>query len=60
MPKRVPRTGAAPIEIEPDSDADIGFGRTNAVGWVESDPANIRNKCFSPSVPGFLINSTIG
>src|ERR1700757_1210380 len=45
--------------IEADRDADMGLGGANAVGGVESDPAEIWHEGFGPGMAGRLIDHAV-
>src|SRR5262245_24838801 len=46
--------------VEADGYADMGFGRTDAVGGIESHPTEIGDQHFGPSVAGVLRSGDVG
>ena len=55
---RAPDRGGA-ARVQADCDPDIVFGRTDAVGRIEPDPAQILDPGLGPGVGGVLIVASI-
>ena len=46
--------------VEPDGDAGVRIGGADAVGGIESDPAEIGHMRLGPSVAGLLMHHAVG
>src|SRR4051812_8106462 len=45
--------------IQTDRDADMGVGRTDAIGCIEGDPTEVRYVSLGPGVAGLLIGHAV-